>query len=283
MFRIAKKVELAPQVKQFDIEAPLIANKHQAGQFIILRIDEQGERIPLTIANTNKQKGLITIVSQEVGLTTLRLGTLKEGDYLTDVIGPLGVPTHVEVFGNVVCVGGGIGIAPIHPIAKAFKKAGNRVTSIIGARTKDLLIMEDEMKAASTDLIVTTDDGSYGVHGFVTTELQRLINEKIPIDLVAGIGPVVMMRALCNVTKPYKIKTLVSLNSIMVDGTGMCGACRVTVDGKTRFVCVEGPEFDGHGVDFDELLKRQRIYLQEEELAVKEFARCQSCQEGSND
>lgn len=281
MFRIAKKVELAPQVKRFDIEAPSIAGKHQAGQFIILRIDEEGERIPLTIANTNKNKGLITIVFQEVGYTTLRLGTLKEGEYISDVIGPLGVPTHIDNFGSVVCVGGGIGIAPIHPIAKALKETGNRVITIIGARTRNLLIMEDEMKAASTDLIVTTDDGSYGVHGFVTTELQRLINEKVPIDLVVGIGPVVMMRALCNVTRPYQIKTLVSINSIMVDGTGMCGACRITVHGKTRFACVEGPEFDGHGVDFDELLKRQRIYLQEEEVAVKEFAKCQSCSGGN--
>lgn len=281
MFRIAKKVELAPQVKQFDIEAPLIANKHQAGQFIILRIDEEGERIPLTIANTSLNKGQITIVFQEVGKTTLHLGTLKEGDYILDVIGPLGVPTHIETFGTVVCVGGGIGIAPIHPIAQALKKAGNRVISIIGARTRDLLIMEQELKAASTELIVTTDDGSYGIHGFVTNEVQRLINEKVKIDLLVGIGPVVMMRALCNVTKPHHIKTLVSLNSIMVDGTGMCGACRVTVHGKTRFVCVEGPEFDGHGVDFDELMKRQRIYLREEEMATKEFVKCQSCSGGA--
>lgn len=252
---------------EFWIEAPLIARKRKAGQFVIIRGYEQGERIPLTIADADPERGLICIVFQVVGKGTRQLASMNQGDMIPDVAGPLGKPTHIEKKGTVVCIGGGLGIGPIHPIAQAMKAAGNEVISIIGARTKDLLIMEDKMRAASSKLIVCTDDGSYGMQGFVTTALQQLINEGVKIDEVVAIGPGVMMRAVVRVTKPAGIPTVVSLNSIMVDGTGMCGACRVTVGGKTRFVCVDGPEFDGHEVDFDELMIRLRTYVTEEKIA----------------
>jgi len=271
MSRIIKKEELAPSIKLIEVEAPLIAKKALPGQFVVIRIDEKGERIPLTIAEAKKEEGSLVLIFQEVGKSTKHLGILKEDEYLADVVGPLGNPTKIEMVGTVVPIGGGIGVAPVYPIAKAFKEAGNKVVSIIGARTKELLILEKEMRAVSDELWITTDDGSYGIHGFVTDALKSLIDEERKLDLVVAIGPAVMIKAVSQVTKPLKIKTIVSLNSIMVDATGMCGVCRVEVGGNTRFVCVDGPDFDGHEVDFDQLLARQRIYLPEEKRALELF------------
>ena len=272
MYEILKKTIWSaqePRITEFVLDAPEIARAHKAGQFVIIIPSDTGERIPLTIADKDAEKGTISILFQEVGASTMLLGSFKEGDKLMHVAGPLGKPTHVEKFGTVVCVGGGVGIAPVHPIAKAMKDAGNKVISILGARTKDLLIYEDLMRKASTEVRITTDDGSYVKKGFVTDELKQMIEvEKIPIDLVVVIGPPIMMKFVCKVTEPHKIKTFASLNTIMVDGTGMCGACRVTVGGKTKFVCVDGPEFDGHEVDYDEMMARQRQYLPEEKQAV---------------
>ena len=272
MYEILKKTIWSaqePRITEFVLDAPEIARAHKAGQFVIIIPCDTGERIPLTIADKDAEKGTISILFQEVGASTMLLGSFKEGDKLMHVAGPLGKPTHVEKFGTVVCVGGGVGIAPVHPIAKAMKDAGNKVISILGARKKDLLIYEDLMRKASTEVRITTDDGSYVKKGFVTDELKQMIEvEKIPIDLVVVIGPPIMMKFVCKVTEPHKIKTFASLNTIMVDGTGMCGACRVTVGGKTKFVCVDGPEFDGHEVDYDEMMARQRQYLPEEKQAV---------------
>jgi len=264
-----------PAIKEFVVEAPWIAEKHKAGQFVILRVSENGERIPLTISNKNIEKGTINILFQEVGKTTMTLGKLNVGDNIFDLAGPLGKPTHIEKFGTVVCIGGGIGVAPVHPIAQALKYAGNLVISILGARTKEILIYEDLMKKCSNEVRITTDDGSYGRHGFVTDELKSMIESGMKIDLVVTIGPAIMMKMVCKVTEPYKILTFASLNTIMVDGTGMCGACRVTVGGKTKFVCVDGPEFDGHQVNFDEMMARLRQYVDEEKVA-KEL-----CQQGT--
>jgi ferredoxin--NADP+ reductase len=271
VFQIVDNRLLAASVKQFKISAPEIARKRKPGQFIVLRINEEGERIPLTIADADPEKGVITLIFQEVGKSTSQLGKLKSGDFVSDLIGPLGIPTHIDKFGTVVCIGGGIGIAPVYPIAKAMREAGNTVLSIIGARTKDLLILEEEMAKVSTALKISTDDGSYGYPGFVSDVLQDIIDEGTTINLVVAIGPVPMMRVVCNVTRNKNIKTVVSLNPIMVDATGMCGACRVSVGGRTRFVCVDGPEFDGHEVNFAELVKRQRAYLIEEKLAQESF------------
>jgi ferredoxin--NADP+ reductase len=271
VFQIVEAKLLATAVKQFKIAAPEIARKRKPGQFVVLRINEEGERIPLTIADGDSQAGVITLIFQEVGTSTGKLGKLKAGDSISDLIGPLGVPTHIEKFGTVVCIGGGIGIAPVYPIAKAMQEAGNTVLSIIGARTKDLLILEEEMGKVSDVLKVSTDDGSYGYHGFVSDVLQDIIDQGTTINLVVAIGPVPMMRVVCNVTRNKNIKTVVSLNPIMVDATGMCGACRVTVGGRTRFVCVDGPEFDGHEVNFAELVKRQRAYLDQEKHAYESF------------
>ncbi|MBI5183399.1 MAG: sulfide/dihydroorotate dehydrogenase-like FAD/NAD-binding protein [Nitrospinae bacterium] len=270
MYEIVEKKVWFNEIKEFKIKAPLIAEKQKAGQFVIIRINENGERIPLTIAHKDLDNGTINLLFQEVGKTTMDLGRLNKGDFIMDISGPLGTPTHIERYGIVVCIGGGIGVAPLHPIVRAMKSAGNNVISIIGARTKGILIYEDLMRATSNELLITTDDGSYGRHGFVTDELKNLIDvRKIPINLVVAIGPPIMMKMVCRVTEPYKIKTIVSLNTIMVDGTGMCGACRVSVGGRTRFVCVDGPEFDGHQVDFDEMIQRQRQYLTEEKIAVE--------------
>lgn len=269
VYKIKEKVSLAHDVHSMIVEAPYIAKKALPGQFVILRYGEAGERIPLTIADSDPDDGTITLVFQEVGKSTMVLGGLSAGDSLDDVVGPLGVPSHIEKLGMVVCIGGGIGIAPVHPVARALKEAGNRVVSILGSRTKDLLIMEEEMVKASTEVLLCTDDGSYGKKGFVTTVLEQLIEKGEPIDQVVAIGPVPMMEAVSKLTKPYAIKTLVSLNPIMVDGTGMCGACRVTVGGETKFVCVDGPDFDGHLVDFNELRLRQRMYLKEEREAIE--------------
>lgn len=273
MNKIVRKVELAPQIKLFEVEVPHITGKVLPGHFVVIRAYEKGERIPLTIADFRRDESILVIIFQEVGKSTYQLGLMKEGDYLLDVIGPLGKPSHIDKFGTVVCIGGGVGIPPVFPITRALKEAGNEIVSIIGARTKELLILEEWMSRVSDELYVTTDDGSYGRKGFVSDELRRLIAEGMRIDRVIAIGPTVMMKAVSELTKPHRIKTVVSLNPIMVDGTGMCGACRVEVGGKTRFACVDGPEFDGHQVNYELLLARQRIYLSEEKRALELFKR----------
>jgi len=265
--------KLAPEINLLKLNVPLITQKAKAGQFVVLRINEEGERIPMSITDLDPETGILTIIFQEVGKTTAHLAILKKGDVLADVVGPLGIPTHMKNFGTCVCVGGGIGIAPIHFVAKTLKQAGNKVISIIGARSKNLLILEEEMRNLSDELLISTDDGSYGHHGFVTDLLTQLLSKKVKVDFIMAIGPVVMMRAVCKVTAPWGIKTVVSLNPIMVDATGMCGACRVTVGGKTKFACVDGPDFDGHQVDFDELIKRQAMYLKQEKIAMERFNR----------
>ena len=271
MFRIVNRKEMAEgTVILNEIEAPLIAKKAKPGQFVILKANETGERIPLTMADTDPDKGTITIIYMVVGKSTALFRDLKVGEGYMDVIGPLGAPTHLEKVGKVICVGGGTGVAVLHPITRGLKEVGNDVTCIIGARTKDLLILEEEMKAASHQLFVCTDDGSYGHHGFVTEVLKDNL-EKGDVKLVVGIGPVPMMKAVSNITKEYNVKTLVSLNPIMIDGTGMCGGCRVSVGGKTKFACVDGPEFDGHEVDFDELMLRLRAYNTEEKASFDDF------------
>ena len=272
MFEILKRQEMADgTVVLNEINAPLIAKKAKPGQFVILKANETGERIPLTMADTDPKKGTITIIYQVVGKSTSLFKSLQVGAHYQDVIGPLGNPTHLEKVGTVVCVGGGTGVAVMHPITRALKEVGNHIIAIIGARTKDLLILEDEMRAASHGLHVCTDDGSYGHHGFVTDVLKDIL-EKEDVKLVVGIGPVPMMKFLCKVTEEYKVKTIVSLNAIMVDGTGMCGCCRVSIGGKTRFACVDGPEFDGHQVDFDELIQRLQAYTTEEAVANEKFS-----------
>jgi ferredoxin--NADP+ reductase len=267
MYKILKKEDLSEQITLFDIEARDIARKARAGNFFILRTHEEGERIPLTIADYDRGRGTITTVFQKVGRTTHHLGTFKEGDFITDVIGPLGNDSHIENFGRVVCVGGGVGIAPVYPIARALKEAGNKVTSIIGARSKSILFWEGKMRSVSDDLIITTDDGSYGTKAVVTVPLQDILNKE-KVDLVVAIGPAVMMKFVCRTTAQYNVKTIVSLNSIMIDATGMCGGCRVEVGGETKYTCVDGPEFDGHAVDFDLLMKRLQAYLPEEHTAM---------------
>ncbi len=267
MFEILRREEMADgTVILNEISAPMIAKKAKPGQFVILKANETGERIPLTMADTNPKKGTVTVIYQVVGKSTALFKSLGIGDKFQDVIGPLGKPTHLETVGNVVCVGGGTGIAVLHPITRGLKELGNHVKAIICARTKDLLILEDKMRAASHELHVCTDDGSSGHHGFVTDVLREIL-EKEDIKLVVGIGPVPMMKFVCKMTEEYKVKTLVSLNAIMVDGTGMCGCCRVSVGGQIRFACVDGPEFDGHQVDFDELMQRLQAYREEEAVA----------------
>ncbi len=270
MFKILKKEELSESITAFDIDAKDIAKKAKPGNFIVLRTHEQGERIPLTIADFDREKGTITTVFQKVGKSTYYLGALNEGDFITDVIGPLGIPSHIENFGKVVCIGGGVGIAPIYPITRALKEAGNIIISIIGARTKSLLFWEEKMRKVSDELIITTDDGSYGRKAVVTIPLEELLKEG-NINLVVAIGPAIMMKFACKTTEKYNVKTIVSLNSIMIDATGMCGGCRVGVGGETKFCCVDGPEFDGHKVDFDLLMERQKMYLDEERLAMQRY------------
>lgn len=268
MNRIVEKQDLSENVVRLVLEAPAIAKRRRAGQFIILKIGEEGERIPLTIVDSDTEAGTITVIFQVVGKSTAVLAGMKAGETISDLQGPLGNPTEIENFGSVVCIGGGVGVGVVYPLAAALKKAGNTVTSIIGARTKSLLILEEEMKRVSDRLIVATDDGSYGYQGFVSAVLQNLIDAGEKIDRVYAIGPVPMMRVLSNVTRPHDIKTIVSLNSIMVDATGMCGACRVSVGGKTKFTCVDGPEFDGHEVDFDQLSNRLRMYQTQEKQCM---------------
>ena len=271
MYKIVGKKVLYENLKQMEVEAPRVAKTAKPGQFIILKIDEKGERIPLTVADFDRKKGTVTIIFLEVGKTTKKLGTLEVGDYIESFTGPLGEPSDIRRYGTTVCVGGGVGIACLYPIVRALKEEGNRVISILGARTKSLLIMEKEIGKYSDELIVVTDDGSKGKKGFVSDALRELIEKGVKIDLVMAIGPVIMMKVISDLTRPYKIKTLVSLNPIMVDGTGMCGSCRVTVNGETRFACVDGPEFDGHGVDFDNLMLRNRRFREEEGVALKRY------------
>ncbi|MFH2035931.1 MAG: sulfide/dihydroorotate dehydrogenase-like FAD/NAD-binding protein [Candidatus Zixiibacteriota bacterium] len=277
MFKILEKTELCDKVHQFRIEAPRLVMKAKAGQFVILRQNETGERIPMSIGGLDKDNGILTVVIQEVGKTSASMNRMKAGDSFADVVGPLGLPSHVEKFGHCVCIGGGVGIPPIYPITQALKDAGNEVTTIIGARSKNLLIFEKELTSASHQLLISTDDGSFGVHGFVTTILQSIIDEGKKIDMVISIGPVPMMKAVVKVTKEHNIKTFVSLNPVMVDGTGMCGACRVTVGGKTRFACVDGPDFDGHEVDFDEMTKRLKMYSRYEKQSYEKFLEAEHC------
>ncbi|MBI2836368.1 MAG: sulfide/dihydroorotate dehydrogenase-like FAD/NAD-binding protein [Chloroflexi bacterium] len=271
MYKILFKETLLPKIHLMRVAAPKVAARAQAGQFVVIRIDEKGERIPLTIADWDKKEGSITIIFQEVGASTARLATLNEGDSLMNFVGPLGQATHIEKFGTVVCVGGGVGIAPIFPIARALREAGNKVISIIGARSKDLLFWEDVMRTASDQLIVTTDDGTYARKGVVTIPLKELLEGSEKIDRVVAIGPAVMMKFCSRTTQPFGVKTIVSLNSIMVDSTGMCGACRVAVGGVTKFACVDGPDFDGHQVDWDLLATRQRMYIVEEKLSFEQW------------
>ncbi|MCH5327590.1 MAG: sulfide/dihydroorotate dehydrogenase-like FAD/NAD-binding protein [Coprobacter sp.] len=259
MNKILEKEYFSEKVVKLVVEAPLIARSRKAGHFVIIRVGEKGERIPLTIAAADKDKGTITLVVQAVGKSTAKLCALNEGDCITDVVGPLGQATHIENVGTVLCCGGGVGVAPLLPIVEAFKKAGNRVITVLAARTKELIILEEQMRAHSDEVIIMTDDGSYGRKGLVTQGIEEVINRE-KVDLCVTIGPAIMMKFVSLLTRKYEIPTVASLNTIMVDGTGMCGACRITVGGKTKFVCVDGPEFDAHQVDFDEMLMRLSSY-----------------------
>lgn len=282
MNRIISKTRFSEKVFKFEIEAPLIAKARKAGHFVIVRVGEKGERMPLTIAGADPTKGTITLVAQEVGLSSTRLCHLNEGDYITDVVGPLGKATHIEKFGTVVCAGGGVGVAPMLPIIEALKAAGNRVISVLAGRSKELIILEDEVRKSSDEVIIMTDDGSYGRKGLVTEGIESVIQRE-KVDKCFAIGPAVMMKFCCLLTKKYGIPTDVSLNTIMVDGTGMCGACRISVGGKTRFVCVDGPEFDGHQVDFDEMLKRMGAFKKEETEEMQRFSQASGSTPESTD
>jgi len=267
VFRIVSKQDLSPTISKFVIEAPFVARKRKAGNFVIVRVIETGERIPLTIVDGDPDKGTITLIVQAIGKTTKMLVAKNVGESLVDVVGPLGVPTPIENHGSVVCVGGGVGTAELYPIALALKSAGNKLFSIVGARSKDLIILEEEMSKISDQTFITTDDGSYGRKGLVTNQLKELLDTGANVGAVYAIGPLPMMKAVSHVTKQYGVRTYVSLNAIMVDGTGMCGGCRVTVDGQMKFACVDGPEFDGHKVDFDELIMRNRTYVDLEKIS----------------
>jgi NAD(P)H-flavin reductase len=279
VYEILAREDLAPVTKLLVVHAPDVARAARAGQFVIIRIGQEGERIPLTIADYNRHAGTITLIFQEVGKSTMQLGTLYPGDALHSCTGPLGEPSEIENLGTVLCVGGGVGIAPIYPIARALKQAGNTVLSIIGARNKELLFWEDKMRQVSDELVVCTDDGSYGRKALVTIPLKELLESQSDIRAIWAVGPAIMMKFCALTTQPFGVPTIVSLNSIMVDGTGMCGACRVEIGGQTRFVCVDGPEFDGHLVDWDQLLARQRIYLEQEKQAVERWEH--ECQDRS--
>ena len=272
MNRILEKKKLSETVFQMRIDAPLISRERKAGQFIILQLcEDYGERIPLTIADADPDEGSITLIFQAVGKTTLKLAELNVGDEIAALVGPLGTPTHVEKFGTVVCVGGGIGVAPLHPIAQAMKEAGNKVIIIMGARNKELMILEDEMRAIADELIICTDDGSYGRKCLVTEPLKELCEQEPKPELVVAIGPPIMMKFCAETTRPYGVYTVVSLNTIMIDGTGMCGGCRLTVGGQTKFACIDGPDFDGHEVDFDEAMRRSGMYKKQEDDSCRLF------------
>ena len=277
MYKILLRQDLVPNTHLFKVEAPEVARKARPGQFIVIRIDEKGERIPLTVAGWDAEEGSVTVVYQEVGTTTRRLAKMGTGDSIVDFVGPLGVPTHIDKVGTVVCVAGGFAVAVVTPIARALKEAGNRVISILGARNHDLIFWEEELRAASDELIVTTDDGSYGRKALVTEPLKELLEGDENVKRVIAIGPSIMMKFCTKTTEPFGVDTVVSLNPIMVDGTGMCGCCRVSVDGQTKFVCVDGLDFDGHKVDWDLLFARQKTYLDEEKESLEKW-QCQ-CQE----
>ena len=270
MNRIISKENFSENVVKFEIDAPLIAKARKAGHFVIVKVGLKGERIPLTIASADTEKGTITLVVQKIGVSSIKLSNLNVGDEVTDLVGPLGKATHIEKVGTVVCAGGGVGVAPLLPIVEALKKAGNRVITVLAARTKELIILENQMRRYSDEVIIMTDDGSYGKKGLVTNGVEEVINRE-KVDLCVTIGPAIMMKFVSLLTKKYDIPTIASLNTIMVDGTGMCGACRVTVGGKTKFVCVDGPEFDAHQVDFDEMLMRLNAYKEEEEAKLLKF------------
>ena len=274
MFPIVKKRALNDSVTLMEIEAPLVARKAQPGQFIIFRIDEAGERVPLTIAGYDREKGTVTIIFQKVGYTTERLDTLQEGDALLDFVGPLGEPSHTEGIRRAAVIGGGLGVAIAYPQAKALHEAGAKVDLIVGFRNEQLIILKDELTAACTDLTIMTDDGSNGSKGFVTQALEEKLRAGEQYDVVIAIGPLPMMKAVCDLTRPYGVKTIVSMNPIMIDGTGMCGGCRVTVGGETKFACVDGPDFDGHLVDFDEAIARSRMFRPEEAQAREHAHKC---------
>jgi NAD(P)H-flavin reductase len=271
MNEILEKVNLAEGIKLLKIKNELIAEKAQPGQFVVIRLKDTSERIPLTLQNYDREAGIINIVFQEVGKSTKELGLIKIGDSILDVVGPLGKATEVKKFGTVICIGGGVGTPEIYPVASALKNEGNYVISIIGARSKNLLIMEEEMKNVSDEIYITTDDGTYGRKGFVTDALKEILNKGDKIDRILAVGPVIMMKAVSEMTKPYNIKTLVSLNPIMLDATGMCGVCRVEVGGETKFACVDGPEFDGHLVNYELLMQRLSTYLNEEKESMELF------------
>lgn len=268
MNKIVSKEYFSPNVVKFEVEAPLIAKARKAGHFVIVRVGEKGERIPLTIADADIEKGTITLVVQRMGVSSCKLCALNEGDYITDLVGPLGKATHIEKFGTVICACGGVGTAPMMPIVKAMKEAGNKVITILAARTKELVILEEQMREYSDEVIVMTDDGSYGNKGLVTNGIEMVINRE-KVDMCVTIGPAIMMKFVSLLTKKYDIPTIASLNTIMVDGTGMCGACRVTVGGKTKFVCIDGPEFNAHEVDFDEMMMRLGGYKNIEQEDMK--------------
>jgi ferredoxin/flavodoxin---NADP+ reductase len=270
MNKIVEKEYFSENVVKLVLEAPQIAKSRKAGHFVIVRVGEKGERIPLTIATANTAKGTITIIVQRVGVSSHKLAALNVGDYITDVVGPLGHPTHIEKVGTVLCAGGGVGVAPLYPIVEALKKAGNRVITVLAARSKDLIILEQQMREFSDEVIIMTDDGSSGKKGLVTNGMEEVIARE-EVNMAVAIGPAVMMKYAALTTKKYNIPTMASLNTLMVDGTGMCGACRVTVDGKTKFVCIDGPEFDAHLVDFDEMLLRLGAYRDQEMMAYEEF------------
>ena len=270
MNKIIDKQQFSENVFQLTIEAPRIAKNRKAGHFVIVKVGEKGERIPLTIVDSDLEKGTINLIIQRVGVSSSKLVDLNVGEYVDDVVGPLGHPTHIENFGTVLAAGGGVGLAPMLPIIKAMKEAGNRVITVLAARSKDLIILEDQIKDASTEILVMTNDGSYGDKGLITVGVEKIINAE-KVDLALTIGPAIMMKAVAEVTKKYAIPTIASLNTIMVDGTGMCGACRVTVGGETKFVCVDGPEFDAHQVAFDEMLSRLGAYKEMETEAMQQF------------
>ena len=273
MFKIIHAEFIAPGIKRFVIEAPRIARKQRPGQFLIIRVNEKGERIPLTIERSNPEKGTINIVVQSIGKTTHLLNSLETGDSILDIVGPLGKPSEIEKFGTVVVMGGGVGTAMAYPTAAALKQAGNRVITIIGGRNKDLVILENEMREVSDTVFVTTDDGSYGDKGLVTDKLRQLIDNGTRIDEVLAVGPIPMMKAVADMTRKEKIHTVVSLNPIMIDGTGMCGGCRVLVEGKSEFACVDGPEFDAHRVDFAVLVQRNAMYREAEKQSLEDYKR----------
>jgi ferredoxin--NADP+ reductase len=264
MYKVVSKKKLAPNITRFSVQAPAVAESRKPGQFVVIRACEEGERVPLTIVDSDPEAGTIDLIIQDAGYSTHQLCGMEPGDNLLDVLGPLGKPTEIQNYGTVVCVGGGVGTAVLYPIVKAMKEEGNEVITIIGARTKELVILEEELKEYSDELIVTTDDGSYGIEGFGSTVLKNMLEEGREINFVVAIGPTLMMKAVAEVTRPYEIKTIASLNSIMIDGTGMCGGCRVTVGDETKFACVDGPEFDAHLVDFDEQISRHQYYKDQE-------------------